>query len=42
MMNPLIQDGGDPMASDPPLFDDDLEGASGALAWPAGSARRTA
>jgi hypothetical protein len=27
MMNPLIQDGGDPMASDPPLFDDDLEGA---------------
>ena len=27
MMNPVIQDGGDPMASDPPLFDDDLEGA---------------
>ena len=27
MMNPLIQDCGDPMASDPPLFDDDLEGA---------------
>jgi hypothetical protein len=27
MMNPLIQDSGDPMASDPPLFDDDLEGA---------------
>jgi DNA gyrase inhibitor GyrI len=24
---PVIQDGGDPMASDPPLFDDDLEGA---------------
>ena len=27
MMNPVIQDSGDPMASDPPLFDDDLEGA---------------
>ena len=27
MMNPVIQDGGNPMASDPPLFDDDLEGA---------------
>ena len=27
MMNPVIQDGGDPMASDPPLFDDQLEGA---------------
>ena len=27
MMNPLIQDSGDPMASNPPLFDDDLEGA---------------
>ena len=27
MMNPVIQDGGDPMASDPPMFDDDLEGA---------------
>lgn len=27
MMNPVIQDGGAPMASDPPLFDDDLEGA---------------
>jgi DNA gyrase inhibitor GyrI len=27
MMNPLLQDTGDPMASDPPLFDDDLEGA---------------
>ena len=23
-----MQDGGDPMASDPPLFDDDLEGAA--------------
>ncbi|HEU4499493.1 MAG TPA: heme-binding protein [Sphingomicrobium sp.] len=27
MMNPVIQDSGAPMASDPPLFDDDLEGA---------------
>ena len=27
MMNPVMQDGGDPMASDPPLFDDELEGA---------------
>jgi hypothetical protein len=27
MMNPVIQDAGDPMASDPPLFDDDLQGA---------------
>ncbi len=27
MMNPVIQDSGDPMASDPPLFDDDLQGA---------------
>ncbi len=27
MLNPVIQDGGAPMASDPPLFDDDLEGA---------------
>ena len=27
MTAPVIQDGGDPMASDPPLFDDDLEGA---------------
>lgn len=27
MMNPVIQDSGDPMASDPPLFDDELEGA---------------
>ena len=27
MMNPVMQDGGDPMGSDPPLFDDDLEGA---------------
>lgn len=27
MANPVIQDGGDPMGSDPPLFDDDLEGA---------------
>ena len=27
MANPVIQDSGDPMASDPPLFDDDLEGA---------------
>ena len=27
MMNPIIQDGGDPMASDPPFFDDSLEGA---------------
>ena len=27
MTVPVIQDGGDPMASDPPLFDDDLEGA---------------
>ncbi|HET9336388.1 MAG TPA: heme-binding protein [Sphingomicrobium sp.] len=27
MMNPVLQDSGDPMASDPPLFDDDLEGA---------------
>jgi hypothetical protein len=27
MMNPVMQDGGDPMASDPPMFDDDLEGA---------------
>lgn len=26
---PVMQDGGDPMASDPPLFDDDLEG----VAW---------
>jgi hypothetical protein len=25
---PVVQDGGDPMASDPPLFDDDLEGAA--------------
>ena len=25
---PVMQDGGDPMASDPPLFDDDLEGAA--------------
>lgn len=25
---PVIQDGGDPMASDPPMFDDDLEGAA--------------
>ncbi len=24
---PVMQDGGDPMASDPPLFDDNLEGA---------------
>lgn len=27
MTAPVIQDGGDPMASDPPLFDDKLEGA---------------
>jgi DNA gyrase inhibitor GyrI len=27
MTVPVVQDGGDPMASDPPLFDDDLEGA---------------
>ena len=27
MMNPVVQDGGDPMGSDPPLFDDTLEGA---------------
>lgn len=27
MLNPVIQDAGAPMASDPPLFDDDLEGA---------------
>jgi DNA gyrase inhibitor GyrI len=27
MTVPVTQDGGDPMASDPPLFDDDLEGA---------------
>ena len=27
MTIPVIQDGGDPMASDPPLFDDGLEGA---------------
>jgi len=27
MTVPVMQDGGDPMASDPPLFDDDLEGA---------------
>ena len=27
MMNPVVQDSGDPMASDPPLFDDELEGA---------------
>ena len=27
MMNPVLQDSGDPMASDPPLFDDDLQGA---------------
>ena len=40
MMNPLIQDSGDPMASDPP-FDDDLE-APGAPPRHAGSARRTA
>src|SRR5687768_2519751 len=26
MTAPVIQDAGDPMASDPPLFDDDLEG----------------
>ncbi len=25
---PVVQDGGDPMGSDPPLFDDDLEGAA--------------
>jgi len=28
MTVPVMQDGGDPMASDPPLFDDDLEGAA--------------
>ena len=27
MTVPVMQDGGNPMASDPPLFDDDLEGA---------------
>ena len=27
MVVPVMQDGGDPMASDPPLFDDELEGA---------------
>jgi DNA gyrase inhibitor GyrI len=27
MTVPVMQDSGDPMASDPPLFDDDLEGA---------------
>ena len=27
MMVPVMQDSGDPMASDPPLFDDELEGA---------------
>jgi len=27
MTVPVMQDGGDPMASDPPMFDDDLEGA---------------
>lgn len=27
MTVPVTQDGGDPMASDPPLFDDELEGA---------------
>lgn len=27
MTVPVLQDAGDPMASDPPLFDDDLEGA---------------
>jgi DNA gyrase inhibitor GyrI len=27
MTVPVVQDSGDPMASDPPLFDDDLEGA---------------
>ena len=27
MLNPVIQDSGAPMASNPPLFDDDLEGA---------------
>ena len=27
MTVPVMQDGGDPMASDPPIFDDDLEGA---------------
>ena len=27
MTVPVIQDSGDPMASDPPLFDDDLQGA---------------
>lgn len=27
MTVPVVQDAGDPMASDPPLFDDDLEGA---------------
>lgn len=26
MTAPVIQDGGDPMASDPPLFDDEIEG----------------
>ena len=27
MTVPVMQDGGDPMASDPPMFDDELEGA---------------
>lgn len=27
MTAPVVQDAGDPMASDPPLFDDDLDGA---------------
>lgn len=27
MANPVLQDSGDPMGSDPPMFDDDLEGA---------------
>ena len=27
MTVPVMQDSGDPMASDPPMFDDDLEGA---------------
>ena len=29
MTVPVMQDGGDPMASDPPLFDDDLQGGGG-------------
>ena len=41
MTVPVMQDGGDPMASDPPLFDDDLEGAwRTRFVMPAGPRRR--